>query len=128
MVQRSGVLATGVVTAASKITGHGDSYPVLVFGLVKEFIIDIVGKKHDSLMSTLQRFHVLHGARGGGDYCRGCDMTLDVANGVRGVEYSAVRPRRSHHALNPDGCGGGSAEPRIWFPHTQDSLRPAHLV
>jgi len=29
---------------------------VLVFGLVKEFIIDIFGKEHDSFMSSLQDF------------------------------------------------------------------------
>ena len=29
---------------------------MLVFGLVKEFIIDIFGKEHDSFMSSLQDF------------------------------------------------------------------------
>lgn len=46
-----------VVTAAFKL--HHWTWgclTVLVFGLIKEFIIDIFGKEHDSFMSSLQDF------------------------------------------------------------------------
>jgi hypothetical protein len=46
-----------VVTAAFKL--HHWAYgllAVLVFALVKEFIIDIFGKEHDSFMSSLKDF------------------------------------------------------------------------
>jgi len=46
-----------VVTAAFKLHHWTWGFlAVLVFGLVKEFIIDIFGKEHDSFMSSLQDF------------------------------------------------------------------------
>jgi hypothetical protein len=46
-----------VLTAAYKLHHWAWGFlPVLVFGLVKEFIIDIFGKEHDSFMSSLQDF------------------------------------------------------------------------
>jgi len=46
-----------VVTAAYKLHHWAWGFlPVLVFGLVKEFIIDIFGKEHDSFMSSLHDF------------------------------------------------------------------------
>ena len=46
-----------VVTAAFKLHHWTWGFlTVLVFGLVKEFIIDIFGKEHDSFMSSLQDF------------------------------------------------------------------------
>jgi hypothetical protein len=56
-----------VVTAAFKLHHWTWSFlAVLVFGLVKEFIIDIIGPEHDSFMSSLQDFtFYVVGAAGG---------------------------------------------------------------
>jgi len=56
-----------VVTAAFKLHHWAWGFlAVLVFGLVKEFIIDIFGPEHDSFMSSLQDFtFYFMGAAGG---------------------------------------------------------------
>jgi hypothetical protein len=56
-----------VVTAAFKLHHWTWGFlAVLVFGLVKEFIIDIIGPEHDSFMSSLQDFtFYVVGAAGG---------------------------------------------------------------
>lgn len=46
-----------VVTAACKLHHWSWGFlAILAFGLVKEFIIDIFGREHDSFMSSLQDF------------------------------------------------------------------------
>ncbi len=66
-----------VLTAAYKL--HHWTWgllAVLVLALVKEFIIDILDKEHDSFLSSLKDFTFYIGGRGGRDYCRGCNMTV----------------------------------------------------